>query len=121
MTGADDIADAGMQAFDDEHRLVERPGERPDWEAREEAEAAGEQLDADDDAVPPGAQSPANEPLGSDLGGEDAFGAGATDSDLSGGNWADADDAGASDTGIAPPPGGASGSDDPFDGAGGAA
>ncbi|GEK79797.1 hypothetical protein [Agrococcus baldri] len=115
MAGSDDIADAGLQAFDDEHRQVPSPGERPDWEAAEEAEAgATEASGIADDSVAPGTQSPTNEPLGSDLGGPDAFGVGAADTDRSGGNWADAEDAGASDTGIDPGP--ESGRDDPFDG-----
>jgi len=118
MSGTDDIADAGLQAFDDEHRLVQDPGERPDWEAREEAEAGGGDMlgTGDEDTVAPGTQSPANEPIGSDLAGPDAFGVGASDTDRTGGNWADADDAGASDTGIAPAPGDDGGSTEPFDG-----
>lgn len=102
MAGSDDIADAGMQAFDDEHQQVEHPGERPDWEAAEEAEAGatGAAGTDEEESVAPGTQSPTNEPIGSDQSGPDAFGVGPADTDRTGGNWADADDAGASDTGI---------------------
>lgn len=115
MTGTDDIADAGLAAFDQEHELVQQPGERPDRAAAEEAEAGGVADDVADDSVAPGTQSPTNEPIGSDLGGPDAFGVGPADTDRTGGNWADADDAGASDTGIAPPPGAQPGNDEPAD------
>ncbi|MCH1884152.1 hypothetical protein [Agrococcus sp. ARC_14] len=109
MTGSDDIADAGMQAFDDDHEQVRSPGERPGSRTTEEAAADAAFAD---DSVAPGTQSPTNEPIGSDIGGPDAFGAGPSDTDLDGGNWADADDAGASDTGIEPAPG----RDGPLDG-----
>ena len=118
MAGTDDIADAGMQAFDEEHRQVRSPGERPDWEGVEEAQAGADDAEGtgDEETVAPGTQSPANEPIGSTMGEPDAFGAGASDSDRTNGNWADADDAGASDTGIQPREGEESGRDDPFDG-----
>ena len=46
MAGTDDIADAGMQAFDEEHRQVQSPGERPDWEGVEEAQAGAHGAEA---------------------------------------------------------------------------